>query len=157
PESAILAVEDDGNSDEYTVLVAEFETDDEAVVVEDITVTASSTNGLGSAGTTTLDKMIRTVTLVIDGQEYSSDEENDTAVTGTYTFEDIDHVFDADERVEVAVVVEFLRADGTIFRGDGSEFVQFAIYGADIEAETESSGEDVTPGGSAEGNQHSLM
>jgi len=138
PAASILVGDEDDESEDYDVFAFDIENDgDSASLVTDLTVRVATT-------TTALDNMIRTVTLVVDGDEFDGDINNNT---GAVEFEDIDVEIDADEEVtfEVMASLKASTSAGT---------VTFSVAAADVEAEGVDSGDESDVDGSATGDAH---
>jgi len=140
PDSAILVASDTDESDDYSVFVFDIKNDGDAdSVITDITLRAATT-------TATLTNMVRTATLVVDGDEYDGDI---NFSTGAIDFEDIDLEIAADDKTQFELMVT-LKEDAL------SGTVTFSVANADVDAEGVDSGDDTTVGGSATSNAHTV-
>jgi len=147
PDSDTLIVDDEDESDEFTVLGFEIENDDDAdALINDITVSVATTSSV--SGVTTSD-IIRSATLTIDGDDFRGDINEDN----TIDFEDLDVVVGGDDTVEGELSVTF---NGTDTMGT-SQTVTFSILAANVDAEGEESGDDSDVGGTAQGDTFTLV
>jgi hypothetical protein len=139
PDNLTIISDEDDEGDETTVFVFELENNDDVdVLVTDLTVDVA-TSSLDS-----LDSLIESATLVVDGDEIDGDI-NDN---GTISFEDADFMVGGDETVDVELVVTASEdADGT---------VDFSIDGDNIEAENDENGDESTVSGSASSETHTI-
>ncbi len=143
PDSATLQVEDDSKSDWYTVFVFDMDTDDS---MNDLEINEVSVDlNLSHAYNTVVDD----AELVIDGETVDDfDVSSTTSLTPKLTFNvDGDVSVDAGDRVPVELKLRFkaLEVEGTT--------VEASVDGAEIEAE---GADDVTGGGAATGEEHTL-
>lgn len=150
PDSTTLQVEDDGTSDWYTVFTFELEADEDSNDVEVDSIQVDFDTGVDD--TDDAEDVINDVKLVIDGDEFDDYTMNDISTEIASTTFDIDGdlTVEAGDTVVVEVMVEF--KDSTDFGGTGT--IQASVDGDNIEAE---GADDITVGGSATGENHSLV
>ncbi|HRH55803.1 MAG TPA: peptidoglycan-binding protein [Candidatus Paceibacterota bacterium] len=140
PDSSILVADADDESEDYTVFIFDIENDGDAdSLITDMTFNVATTGGA-------LSSMVRSATLVIDGDEFDGDI---TSLTGEIAFEDIDMEIGADEELEVELMVT-LTANAT------AGTLDFSIDSADVDAEGLDSGDDADVGGSASSATHTV-
>ncbi len=150
PEAATLKVEASESSDEYTVFAFDIRnTEDVDTLITKLTIDTTIT------GSTSTDKVIRTATLVVDGDEHDGDIE--AANDGNIVFKDIDVVIGSDETLEFELMVKFTAQSGNYLAGDT---IAFDVDPAtDIVAEGEASGNSVKSAditGGADSETHTL-
>ena len=149
PEAANLKIEDDEVSEEYTVFAFEIRnTDDVDSLLTELAI------GTTITGATTTDRVIRTATLVVDGDEYDGDiaSTND----GDITFDDLDVVLAGDDTTSFELMVEFTAQVGNYASGDT---IEFDVAPAGVDAEGEETGSSVASGditGGADSELHTL-
>jgi len=140
PDSMTLISDEDDEADvDDAVFVFELENDDDVdVLVTDITIdVATSSND-------SIDSLLDSATLVVDGEEYDGDINDD----GTIDFEDVDFVVGGDDEVTVELFVTLAEdADGT---------VDFSVDDDNITAESDETGEDSDVSGSASSETHTI-
>lgn len=145
PDSTVLAVEDDGLSDWYTIFAFELDAEENDIELEDIEIVLQSS-----------DSDVRTVVndamLVIDGEEFD-DFDWSTEGTASSTLFDIDKDFTvgADETVTVEYMVEFKTFTGNYATGTS---ISASTTGTLITGE---GADDVIADGSAQGDTHVLQ
>jgi peptidoglycan hydrolase-like protein with peptidoglycan-binding domain len=149
PAAENLKVEDDQESDEYTVFVFEIRNrSDVDTLLTDLTVQTVNT------GATSTDDIIQSATLVIDGEEFDADIED--ANDGDLVFEDMDVMLDADSTTKATLKVTFRQLSGTTY-ASGDTIVFSVTASTDIEAEGDESGDTVTDlSGSADSETFTL-
>lgn len=146
PDATTLKVETNQKSDWHTIFAFDLDTDDS---VNDIEVN-NIMIGLQTSDNNITD-VVSDVMLVIDGEEYDDfDWDDSTGAEGLLDFDiDGDLVIDAGDRVTVEVQVEFKAltayAEGTTISATTTA-TGYDAEGAD----------DITPTGSANGEDHSL-
>jgi peptidoglycan hydrolase-like protein with peptidoglycan-binding domain len=127
PEAGIVIVDDNDSTDDVSLLMGrlEVEGDSDAVLDEfPVTFTATANGGTG----TSLDDITTSVTLVIDGQEFTETmTHTGTTLVGTIVFDDLDLDIDAGDTVEFEVLADISDIDGTAF-------VEGATLKADVTA-----------------------
>lgn len=138
PDASILVADEDDESDEYTVFVFDIENEEDAdALITDLTINA--TTGSGDA-----DDVLRSATLMVDGEEYDAD------ITGsTLEFEDIDVEIAGDDEMSFELMV-------TLVRDAANTSITFDIDELDVEAEGLDSGDESDVGGSAESATHTI-
>lgn len=140
PDSSVLVADADDESDDYSVFAFTIENDgDSDSLVTEITVDVAT-------GTAALTDMVRTATLMIDGEEIDGDITN---ATGEILFEDIDVEVAADDELEVEVMV-------TLKANASAGTIDFSVAAADVEAEGVDSGDESDVSGSANGSTHTV-
>lgn len=139
PDNMTLVSDEDEESEEYSVFVFELENNEDVeVLVTDLTIDVATSSG------DSIDSLLESATLVVDGEEYDGDINDD----GTIDFEDVDFTIGGDESVDVELMVTLAEdADGT---------VEFSIDAADVTAESEDTGEDTDVSGSASSEEHTV-
>ena len=150
PDSSHLLVEEQDESEEYTVFVAEIENaSDEDILVEQITVDTTI------SGTVTTDRVIQTAILRVDGEVVETsgiEAKND----GNIVFKDLELYIDSDDSEEVELEVIFKETTGNYPAGTT---VRFDIAPADVIAEDENTGAAIPVSkitGTAVSNVHTL-
>jgi hypothetical protein len=151
PDSTTLALDEDDTT-EHTVFIFELDADDSD---GDITLENVTINLLLSSSTRDLNEVVKDVMIEIDGETFSAEDFDGSTASEAVDFDiNGDVTINAEEAVEVSVVVEFEDMDGdSVLQG-----VQLTASSSvtDIDAEGES-GETVTLGGSDQsGNPHTL-
>ncbi|MES2931799.1 MAG: peptidoglycan-binding protein [Patescibacteria group bacterium] len=140
PDSTILVADENDESEDYTAFVFDIENDGDAdALITDITLRTATTSA-------TLTNMVRTATLVVDGDEYDGDI---NFSTGAIEFEDIDLEIAGDDEVAFELMVS-LKEDAS------TGTVTFSVANADVDAEGVDSGDDTTVTGSATGSAHTV-
>ena len=140
PDSAILVADDEDESDDYTVFAFDIENDGDAdSLITDVTVRVATTSA-------TLTNMVRTATLVVDGDEFDGDINYST---GAIEFEDIDVELGSDEELGFEVMVS-LKANAS------AGTLTFSVAAADVDAEGAESGDEADVDGSISGDAHTV-
>jgi hypothetical protein len=168
PESTTLKVEDDEASDDYTVFVFELEADEDSSDLDIDKVTVSVEVNAGGGTAVTYASMVRDEMIVIDGDDFDDVDVNyfTNATFGTaspanaatafaqLTFDvDEDFTIDADETVDVELVLEFASADETNYDPGATVQAQILADG-DVTAE---GADDVASEGTYAGDVHTLL
>ena len=138
PNASILVGDEDDESDEYTVFVFDIENEEDAdALITDLVIDA--TTGSGDA-----DDVIRSATLMADGDEFDGD------INGsTIDFDDIDVEIAGDDEMTFELMV-------TLVRDPANTTISFEIDETDVEAEGLDSGDDSDVSGSAESETHTI-
>ncbi len=152
PDATTLALDEDDTS-EYTVFAFELDADDSD---GDVTIEGITIDLVMSSSTRNLDEVVKDVRIEIDGESFAADD-FDGAATGSVAVDfdvDGDFTIDAEDAVEVAVIVEFEDMDGdSALQG---VTLTASVDTTDVDAEGQS-GETVTLGGSnQDGEAHTL-
>lgn len=156
PDATTLRVEDDSDSDWYTIFVFDLDTDDSVNDIELNSIPVSFTVGSG-----TVADFIDDVEIVIDGTTIDDYDWGSDGATRIATFDvDGDVVIDAGDRVEVEVMAKF----NSIETGSADEgtTVRAAVTAANanaIQAEGADDLDNTSPDqltGAAEGELHTL-
>ncbi|HRH24537.1 MAG TPA: peptidoglycan-binding protein, partial [Candidatus Paceibacterota bacterium] len=149
PDSTTLKVEDDKKSDWYTIFAFDLEADEDGGDIELNTIPVVFTT---SATTSLQNDIINDAKIVIDGEEFD-DFDWGTGGNASTTYFDVDGDFtvDAGETVTVEVMVEFRSQVGNYVTGST---ISAAATGTGFDAE---GADDVTVGGSATGDTHTLQ
>ncbi|HWH16075.1 MAG TPA: peptidoglycan-binding protein [Candidatus Paceibacterota bacterium] len=140
PASAILVADDEDESEDYTVFAFDIENDGDAdSLITDITLDVAT-------GTATLTNMVRSATLVVDGDEFDGDINYSL---GTIDFEDIDLEIASEEEVTFELMVS-LKANAS------AGTLTFSVDAADIDAEGAESGDEADVDGDVDGETHTV-
>lgn len=140
PDSAILVADDQDESEDYLAFAFDIENDGDAdSLITDISVDIATTSAA-------LTNMVRNVTLVVDGDEFDGDIDNNT---GLVAFEDIDVEIASDDTLSFEVMVS-LKANAS------AGTIDFSLANADVDAEGVDSGDTTTVDGSANGETHTV-
>lgn len=148
PDSATLQVEADQRSDWYTVFVFDLEADEDGgdIEINDLPINFMTSD-------TDLSTVINDVKITIDGEEFDdfawSGGNTDTSASTTFDI-DGDYTVESGDRVPVEVMVQFKALTGNYSAGTT---IAASTTGTYIDAE---GANDVTVGGSASGDTHTL-
>lgn len=138
PDASILVADENDESDEYTVFVFDIENDEDAdALLTDLTIDV--TTGAGDA-----DDIIRTATLIADGDEFDGD-----ISAGAIDFEDMDLEIAGDDEMTFELAI-------TLARNPATTTLAFDIDAADVQAEGVESGDDSDVDGSAGSETHTI-
>lgn len=138
PNNSILVADADEESEDYTVFVFDIENEEDVeTLITDLTV--GVTTGSGDA-----DDVLRSATLMIDGDEFDGD-----ISASAIEFEDIDFEMGGEETITAELMV-------TLVRNAANTTLVFDVEAADIEAEGLDSGDESDVGGSAESATHTI-
>jgi hypothetical protein len=107
PESTTLNVDEDSDTDGVTLLIGEIEADGSDLVFDTIPVFFQSSEA-------DLDGVINSVTLEIDGEEYTETVAT-TGVALTVNFDNLDLTVEDGDTVEFTVTADFNEIDSTLF------------------------------------------
>lgn len=116
PDAGIVIADDASETEDVVLLNGELELEGTSDGVLDefpVTFTAAA-NGSGSTANG-VDDVISSVTLVIDGEEYTETMTLTSALTGTITFDNLDLAIDAGDTIEFEVLADVNDVDGTVF------------------------------------------
>lgn len=148
PDSATLQVEADQRSDWYTVFVFDLEADEDGgdIEINDLPINFMTND-------TDLSTVINDVKITIDGEEFDdfawTGGNTDTSASTTFDI-DGDYTVESGDRVPVEVMVQFKALTGNYSAGTT---IAASTTGTYIDAE---GANDVTVGGSASGDTHTL-
>lgn len=138
PEASILVSDEDDESDDYTVFVFELENEEDVdTLLTDLTVGVTTSSG-------DADDVLRSATLMIDGDEFDGD-----IGASAIDFDDLDFEIGGDETVDVELMV-------SLERNASGVSVTFDVDETDIEAEGYDSGDESDVSGSAESETHTI-
>jgi len=140
PDSAILVADDNDESEDYSVFVFDIENDGDAdSLITDITLDTATT-------VSALTDMVRRATLVVDGDEFDGDIDNNT---GLISFEDIDVEIAGDDEMafELMVSLKANAASGT---------VTFSVDESNVDAEGVESGDTTVVDGASTSSAHTV-
>jgi hypothetical protein len=151
PDATTLALDEDDTA-EYTVFAFELDADDSDgdVTIEEVVIDLAL-----SSTTRNLNEVVKDVRIEIDGESFDAEDFDGSDDTEAVVFEvDGDATIDAEDAVEVTVIVEFEDMDGdSTLQG---VTLTASVDTTDIDAEGES-GEAVVLGGSDQsGEAHTL-
>lgn len=138
PDSATVVVDDETDTSDVVVLIYEIESEDDSISIDNLRVYATSSSS-------TVDSIIDSVVIEIDGDEFDGDIASTSASTTYFEFEiDGDIEIDEDDSVEVVVKATFKDQDGN-YAATG-ETIVFGVEGSarDVDAETASTGDTLT-------------
>lgn len=139
PDSSILVSDDEDESEDYSVFIFTIENDGDAdSLITDMTFDVATSGG-------SLSSLVRNATLVVDGDEYDGDIDNNA---GTITFEDMDLEIGADDEFEAELMVSLA--------ADAAGTLDFTLTGSDVDAEGLDSGDDTVVDGSASSATHTV-
>lgn len=143
PNASILIADDTDVSDEFTVFAFELENEEDVdTIITDLTIDVDTDGGANA------DDIIRTATLMIDGDDFRGDVE-----ASSITFDDIDFEIGGDDMATAELMIELSGQSG---RYDVGQTLQFSVDSADFEAEGVDSGDESDVEGSATGSVHTI-
>lgn len=141
PESGIVVVDDSSDTDDVSLLKGNLELEgDSDGVLDEFPVTFTATANGGSANG--IDDIAGSVTLIIDGQEFTETMSVSAALVGTVTFDNLDLDLTGDETVDFEVLADVNDLDGTVFAA-----------GATLKADVTSTNRDYMDVENEEGDQ----
>ncbi|MBP6879375.1 MAG: peptidoglycan-binding protein [Candidatus Pacebacteria bacterium] len=108
PESGVIEVDETSNTDGKVLVIGEIEADGSDLVFDSIPVYFESSEA-------DLDGVINSVTLEIDGEEYTETVTTAAASSSTITFDNLDLTVDEGDTVEFTVTADFNEIDATLF------------------------------------------
>lgn len=108
PESSTLNVDEDNDTDAVTLVIGEIEADGSDLVFDSIPVYFESSEA-------DLDGVINSVTLEVDGEEYTETVTTAAANSATITFDNLDLTVEDGDTVEFTVTADFNETDATLF------------------------------------------
>lgn len=98
PEAGIVVVDDSDSTDGVTLLTGSIELEGTSdVVIDELPVT------LTTSGATDLDEITGSLTLIIDGEEYSESVSTSTLTTTTVTFNNLDFTLAAGDTIDFEI------------------------------------------------------
>jgi len=110
PEAGIVMIDDEDETDGVTLLKGSFELEgDSDVNIDEVPVTFTVT------GATDVDNVTGTVTLTIDGEEYTETVSTSAATSATITFDDLDFDLSAGDEVDFEVTADIYELDADDF------------------------------------------
>lgn len=110
PEAGIVMIDDEDETDGVTLLKGSFELEgDSDVNIDEVPVTFTVT------GATDVDNVTGTVTLTIDGEEYTETVSTSAATSTTITFDDLDFDLSAGDEVDFEVTADIYELDADDF------------------------------------------
>lgn len=113
PEAGIIVVDDSSDTDDVSLLKGNLELEgDSDGVLDEFPITFTATTGGTANG---IDDIAGSVTLIIDGQEFTETMSVSAALVGTVTFDNLDLDLTGDETVEFEVLADVNDLDGTVF------------------------------------------
>lgn len=113
PDAGIVVVDDSTDTDDVSLLKGKIELEgDSDAVLDEFPVTFTATTGGTANG---IDDIAGSVTLIIDGQEFSETMSVSAALVGTVTFDNLDLDLSGDETVEFEILADVNDLDGSIF------------------------------------------
>lgn len=136
PDSVPVDVDDSDDTDNVELLQFTLEAEGSDIEIKDLPITLTVT------GATDVDFVANTLTLEIDGEEYSENISTATLTTATVTFDDVDFTISEGEEVTVIVRADINNLDANFEEGDTikAEYTASNRNGVDAEDET---GEDL--------------
>lgn len=138
PAASILVSDEDDESEDYTVFVFDLENEEDVdTLLTDLTIGVTTSSG-------DADDVLRSATLMIDGDDFDGD-----IGASTIEFEDLDFEIGGDETVTAELMV-------TLVRNASGPTVTFDVDEADVEAEGLDSGDESDVSGSAESETHTI-
>ena len=101
PEAGIVMVEDDDSTDEVSMLKGELELEgDSDATLDDFVVTITT------SGATDVDEVTGSLTLVIDGEEYTESVSTSAVTTASVTFDNMDFDIEAGDTISFEVLAD---------------------------------------------------
>ncbi|MDB5264881.1 MAG: Penicillin-resistant dd-carboxypeptidase-like protein [Parcubacteria group bacterium] len=147
PDADTLIIDDQDESDDFTVLGFEIDNNDDAdALLTDLTVTVATST---SATATSTSDIIRSATLTIGGDDFRGDINDDN----TIDFDSIDATISGNDVTDGSLSVTFNGSDVI----GASQTVSFAITAANVTAEGDASGDNSDVSGTAQGETFSLV
>ncbi len=158
PDSTTLKVEDDEASDDYTVFVFELEADEDSsdLDVDKVAITVNTTGG-------DYNNIVKDEEIVIDGESFDDVEVTIVSSTEALLVFDVDEDFtiEADETVDVELVLEFKAANSSAANYAPGATVQAQVSSDDASLDnsdiTAEGAETVIANGTATGDIHELL
>lgn len=143
PDASTFLVDENDKSDWFEVFTFRIEAEENDIDLEDLVLTVTT-------DTTEYENVVSDVKIEIDGEsfdDYAVVDENTTTADLTFDI-DSDYTISADDTVEVAVMMEFLKADGYT---SGTTTVQVQTVSVSGEG-----ADDVTDTATVTGAEHTL-
>jgi peptidoglycan hydrolase-like protein with peptidoglycan-binding domain len=141
PEAGIVIADDSSNTDNVTLLKGKLKLEGTSdVVIDEFPVTFTATANGGTADG--VDDIAGSVTLIIDGEEYSETMSLTSALVGTVTFDNLDFDLSSEDTVEFEVLADINDIDGTVF-----------VAGATLKADVTASNRNLMDVENSEGDQ----
>jgi hypothetical protein len=143
PDAATLSVEDDADSDWYTVMEFRLEGEENDIDLEDLELTFTT-------GAANYEDVVNDIYLEIDGTEIDDVDVVDAGTTtADLTFDiDKDVTIDADDTIDVKVMVEFNQLTGNYLAGETVQVTVTAVSGEGVD--------DVSDTASLDSEEHTL-
>jgi hypothetical protein len=152
PDDTTVQVDEDDNTDDVLALAYKLDVDEDSddVMINSLPVHIAVTKGAADTSVDSIENIIDSVTVDVNGKKYDADLDTDNVTDGdgsadySVDFDDDEFTIDSGDTAEVKVYISFKDQDGNYTE---NTVVTASVDNDDIEAET--ANDDIDVGGSA--------